>query len=426
MISTKHCCWGQCKSDSRYPEKLPKSLKEMKESGQKIFFPFPKPKCQRWVTACSRENFDVSKISRNTYICALHWPGEKGPTADHPDPLKVNFTPKEIKKASAAKRKAPKARSMPTAASKKLRLNAECDVEGKDGDAVFCMDMEEADQVDGIGAEGKYLSPSTGNVVLDRGTQTEYSKYVLSSKVETMVLRNKVATRKDDSIEKVVASLCHENVKNDPTSMKHFVGLTTEQFEALYCFLDSVCPMNDIVYWKAKESTGLNKGNTGPDSKLANREKLFICLLRLRREFTIKTLTLLLSSPERKIEETMVRQIFTTLIQLMYKIFRDMDTVMFPTRYALRRSLPKVFKMMRNVRCIVDCTEFSVQRSRNFARQENTYPHTNIPTHLSVSSQLPQMVVLALSQGGLKETLGMSRFSKRVAFWSTSIQVILY
>lgn len=46
----------------------------------------------------------------------------------------------------------------------------------------------------------------------------------------------------------------------------------------------------------------------------------------------LKTLALLLSSPERKIEETMVRKIFTTFIQLMYKVFRDMEAVMFPTR----------------------------------------------------------------------------------------------
>ena len=40
----------------------------------------------------------------------------------------------------------------------------------------------------------------------------------------------------------------------------------------------------------------------------------------------------LLSSPQRRIEETYIRRIFTTFIQLMYKVFRDMETVMFPTK----------------------------------------------------------------------------------------------
>ena len=32
MVSTKHCCWGECKRDSRYQEKWPKTLKKHDES----------------------------------------------------------------------------------------------------------------------------------------------------------------------------------------------------------------------------------------------------------------------------------------------------------------------------------------------------------------------------------------------------------
>ncbi|PFX12819.1 hypothetical protein AWC38_SpisGene23158 [Stylophora pistillata] len=65
---------------------------------------------------------------------------------------------------------------------------------------------------------------------------------------------------------------------------------------------------------------------------------------------------------------------------LMYVTFRDMQQFMFPQRAQPCRFLPKVFKTMRKIRCIVDCTEFRVERSRNFARQGNTffsYKHTN-------------------------------------------------
>ena len=30
MVTAKHCCWGTCPSDSKYPEKVPKSLQEMR------------------------------------------------------------------------------------------------------------------------------------------------------------------------------------------------------------------------------------------------------------------------------------------------------------------------------------------------------------------------------------------------------------
>ena len=124
-MGTKHCCWGECKTDSRYPEKWPESLKELENSGQKVFIPFPKPwrdlaKCKRWIVACSREFFTEKNVNKNTYICALHWPGGKGPTVEFPDPLKANLTPTQAGRASAPKRKAPKSREEPVTKQKKV------------------------------------------------------------------------------------------------------------------------------------------------------------------------------------------------------------------------------------------------------------------------------------------------------------------
>ena len=113
MVGTRHCCWGECKTDSRYPEKWPESLKELEKSGQKVFIRFLKPvkdlaKCKRWLVACSRKFFTEKNVNKNTYICALHWPGGKGPTDEFPNRLKANLTPKQAGRASATKRKAPK------------------------------------------------------------------------------------------------------------------------------------------------------------------------------------------------------------------------------------------------------------------------------------------------------------------------------
>ena len=381
MVSTKHCCWGKCNNDSRYPERLPKSLKEMQAAGKNIFIPFPKPsqdieKCKRWINACSREGFDTSKVTRNTYICAVHWVGDKGPTAENPDPLKANFTTKEYKKATAPKRKAPKSRwSSPL---KKCKLDSSSSFDDKKDSADVFVQNDDAIPDPESDETAEYISTSTGRVVLSKGSQTQYSKYILSSKVETMLLRNEVNTIKKDS--KVISSLALEHIAKNPENMKHFTGLNTEQFEALYKFLNNVCPLHEITYWNAKESTDSSRGNSGPESKISDKEKLFITLVRLRRGFTIQTMAILMSTPQRTIGETTIRKIFTTFIQLMYKIFRDMESVMFPSRDVLRRYVPKVFKNMKNIRCTVDCTEFSVQTSRNFARQGNTYSsykHTN-------------------------------------------------
>ena len=60
--------------------------------------------------ACSWEFFTGKNVNKNTYICALHWPGVKGPTDELLDPLKANLTPKKAGQAFTPKRKALKSR----------------------------------------------------------------------------------------------------------------------------------------------------------------------------------------------------------------------------------------------------------------------------------------------------------------------------
>ena len=61
----KHCAWGKCKSDSRYPEKYPGVT----------FIPFVKPgkygyyreKCLRWIKACGRHYADLNVDKKGKY-----------------------------------------------------------------------------------------------------------------------------------------------------------------------------------------------------------------------------------------------------------------------------------------------------------------------------------------------------------------------
>ncbi|XP_044182902.1 uncharacterized protein LOC122963498 isoform X1 [Acropora millepora] len=312
MVATRHCCWGKCNNDSRYPERLPDSLKEMQKNCQKAFIPFPKPKhdlelCQRWVNACSRQNFSVKNVNYNTYICAVHWPGGKGPTKEFPDPFKANLSEKE--------------------------------------------DEE----------------PPTR----DQSTQT-LSNAELKSKIETLITSNALKTSKVVYKTISISSMSYENVIQDSQNMTHLTGLTSSQFKVLFDFLNDVCPLDKIRYWcHGKNSKQINSHKLS--SQWSSEERLYICLLRLRRGFTIKTLSLLLSTPDKQIKDTSIREIFTTFIQLMYKVFRDMRRVMFPSKEVLQRFLPRVFKTIKRIRCTVDCTEFRVETSRNFARQGNTY-----------------------------------------------------
>ena len=123
-LNTNHCCWRTCRNDSRYPDELPKLLKELLDSVR-----FPKPskeleKCKRWVNACCRENFIVQikskRVKKN--ISKEHWPGGKEPIDDFPDPLKANFTLNEARNA-VLKRKPPKRREQKHLQEKKPKLD---------------------------------------------------------------------------------------------------------------------------------------------------------------------------------------------------------------------------------------------------------------------------------------------------------------
>ena len=93
MVTTKHCCYGVCRSDSRYADT---------DRMKKVFFiRFPKPhldraKAERWVNACRRDGFTVASVKKDTYICSLHFIGEDGPTTKAPDPVIATATPSQV------------------------------------------------------------------------------------------------------------------------------------------------------------------------------------------------------------------------------------------------------------------------------------------------------------------------------------------
>ena len=81
------CAWGLCNSDSRYNEKGRRPRPSMVGV---TFLPFPKPKtklerCKAWIKACGRENFTISNITQNTYVCSKHFRDGR-PSELYPDP----------------------------------------------------------------------------------------------------------------------------------------------------------------------------------------------------------------------------------------------------------------------------------------------------------------------------------------------------
>ena len=77
MVATKHCCWGECKSDSRFPHLLHPALKKRLQEGKPIFLQFPKKsqgleRCLRWVNVFFAIHSTRIHCTETTQcICAL-------------------------------------------------------------------------------------------------------------------------------------------------------------------------------------------------------------------------------------------------------------------------------------------------------------------------------------------------------------------
>ena len=157
-----------------------------------------------------------------------------GPDEEFPDPLKANFSPAQASRASV-KRKAPASRAKPVTPVKREKI-----VDGQDsGEELSDFNPVNDELEESATYIPVYKSSVTGKMVLDEGTQTVFTKYMFSAKLETMILKNAVSTMKEQE-STVVSSSSYEVIREDPDLMKHFVGLTPSQFEVLFSFLNDV------------------------------------------------------------------------------------------------------------------------------------------------------------------------------------------
>ncbi|XP_063425343.1 uncharacterized protein LOC134708626 [Mytilus trossulus] len=317
----KHCCYGTCNSDTRYRHR-----EEMKDV---FFIPFPKLEgkrlnltvkgqfvdtkrtqaiksfavqlttrretCLKWIKACGRpgNDFNVDKIKRSTYICSKHFVGESGPTAENPDPIPALLHTDEQVERFERKRKAPTPRRKPIKISKKDIKSA------AEGLLDLSNDLNNFPETTHVHETSLLVlcpvtdaSSQTVDVQTnDKEVQTIYEKEVLNAKIENMILKNQMrnceSRQNDQPNEQNDTTLSLKAIKDNDVKMKLFTGLTYAQFCILFNFLGT--SVYNLTYWDgkndAKESS--RKGNR----KLEPKNELFLTLVRLRRGYSIDTIS---------------------------------------------------------------------------------------------------------------------------------------
>ncbi|XP_041858672.1 uncharacterized protein LOC121650918 [Melanotaenia boesemani] len=375
MVTTKHCCFGVCRSDSRYSDR---------EHMKGVFFiPFPKPgrepeKCQRWVRACKREGFTEKNVTKDTYICSLHFLGGKGPTIDDPDPIPATTTSGQVEKI-ACKRKAPTQRNEAVSEAKRKRKRLthnntpssshETEHESTDlhinDDTTAATALLDLSSVSDLSAQ--IITDSFDK--MDQSCQTDATcDELIKLKLENKIQKDELSKcREQDVNAQQKSTFSVDDVRNDDKQAKFYTCLTWLQFMALWNFLG---PSTDkLTYHKSTLRSEISPSKRpGVKRKLDPINELFLTLIRLRTGLLHQDLAFRFG-----VSVSLVSKIVTTWIQFMYLEFSTLRKQMFASREIVARNLPSCFKRFKGIRTIIDCTEFFVEQASNFEQQGNLY-----------------------------------------------------
>lgn len=104
----------------------------------------------------------------------------------------------------------------------------------------------------------------------------------------------------------------------------------------------------------------------GPKRRLSIKEEFVLTLVRLRRGFDVISLGNMFGVSGSSVSKT-----FLTWVCLLYKELNFL--IQWPSKEQVRNKLPKCFKYFPKTRCIIDCTEFFIQRPSLPSSQRITY-----------------------------------------------------
>ena len=154
--------------------------------------------------------------------------------------------------------------------------------------------------------------------------------------------------------------ICNMILKSDSCS-KFYTGLTRNQRMCLWDFLGEAKDKLSII--------GTEGTLSGQIQCMSLDCQFLMTLLILRRDRLFEDIAF-----QFDLDRNVVARIFKTWVQFIFWKFKDIQTAMFTKRKDLPR-LPSVFrnKLLRNTRCVIDCTELVIESARNYNQQGNIY-----------------------------------------------------
>lgn len=209
------------------------------------------------------------------------------------------------------------------------------------------------------GRQGSELIRPKQMQMRDQSSQVDFiEKNIVSKlKLENMDLKQQISLLDG---KKSIASKAEEGFQwflSSPSKFYFYTGFSRDVFEVLMRFLGDEA--ESLQTW----------GSEGRGVKIHSRFQLALTLMRLRQASTHIDI-----SYRFKIGATTVGNVFITWVQFLYVKFSTLREKMFCPR-SNHKPLPKSFRnpLLRNVRVVIDCTEFYIESSGDFKQQGNLY-----------------------------------------------------
>ncbi|XP_033724574.1 uncharacterized protein LOC117314614 [Pecten maximus] len=382
MPSNKHwCAVPECNSDGR-------KIGRYSFMQNVQFFPFPsgekKPKLRkRWLDQIMRKDYEAKQHHR---VCSLHFIDGK-PTDDHPVPTlfgRNNYgRPKsERNTSSITKRQA--AEELESDPSYE-EIDCPSEIDTVFSPPFVCTVEVETDTVDLSDDHSCFISKdisddhrysvrqtliSDSHTSRDAAVQTDLSMFDIqdtSQKLED--LEQKLANK-----DTLLRDLFVDKVTRTDESVMQYTGIPSKDLLfGLFGILNRSSPT--LKYWCGQGATkempsyqeNPQKQKSGPKRKLSRFEEFILTLVKLR----LALLTFFLADIFG-ISKSRVSQTYITWINFMFVIFTPL--LKWPSYKQVKKFMPRCFKLLfPKTTCIIDCTEFFIEKPRSPSAQSLTY-----------------------------------------------------
>ena len=357
-----HCAVFGCNNDRRYPEK---QFVCSHVGLLRFYSPLNAKDKSKWQKLLNRKDF---KVTGSTKVCSNHFVSGYR-SKDCPDPT-IYLKGYEIQ--NTKKRPAPRERSDVLPRRKRKRIKS---TESDKSDISICSTAkhDKDDESVVISEECCYIEKGNSSENIEPVIIGPEQQPAVSDKDDSLLFEddNKECFC-DGDLNALKRRLLIQQA-TDPQKCYRYTGLSKEKLDLVFRLIE--VKAKNLRYWKGSIDTppsrSLKRGHI--PRLLTCYEEFILTLVRTRKGFDVAFM-----ADTFGISTSQVSRIYNTWVIFLANELSFL--VPWPRKGEIKEKLPKRFKKFKNLRIIIDCAEFFIQKPKIPESQKITwssYKHWN-------------------------------------------------